>query len=169
MIIEHQLISNLIGCSQAHQGLPDHDRRKLCKLIDFQRLSQEAGAHAAQNQRLPLQSVVQVLYQEQLRLKDSVFRYENPQAMHQSWRINSGSGVPSAPMSPQDNYASLKRENRDLKLELARMRMRLNDLEKDHVHMKKNLKRSTSRKFITSFSKKIVVKLAAHSSSSSPI
>lgn len=59
-------------------------------------------------------------------------------------------------MSPRDNYASLRRENRDLKLELARMRMRLNDLEKDHVYMKRNLERSSSRKFMSSFSKKIV-------------
>lgn len=33
--------------------------------------------------------------------------------------------------------------------------MRLNDLEKDHVYMKRNFERSGSRKFISSFSKKI--------------
>ncbi|KAJ1431142.1 SKP1/BTB/POZ domain superfamily [Sesbania bispinosa] len=32
----------------AHQGLSDLDKKKLCKLIDFQKLSQEGGAHAAQ-------------------------------------------------------------------------------------------------------------------------
>lgn len=58
-------------------------------------------------------------------------------------------------MSPRDNYASLRRENRELKLELARLRMRLNDLEKDHVCMKRNMERSSSRKLMNSFSKKI--------------
>ncbi|KAK6145099.1 hypothetical protein DH2020_021919 [Rehmannia glutinosa] len=117
---------------KAHQGLSDPDKRKLCKLIDFQKLSQEAE--------------------------------DDPKPMHQSWRINSGAR--SAAMSPRDNYASLRRENRDLKLDLARMRMRLNDLEKDHVYMKRNLERSSSKKFMSSFSKKIVkLNIFARSSS----
>lgn len=152
---------------KAHQGLIDPDRRKLCKLIDFQKLSQEAGAHAAQNERLPLQSIVQVLYYEQMRLRNALFcSYpdDDPKPMHQSWRINSG--ALSAAMSPRDNYASLRRENRDLKLELARLRMRLNDLEKEHVCMKRNMERSGSRKFMSSFSKKISkLNIFGHSSS----
>ncbi|KAL5562098.1 hypothetical protein UlMin_031845 [Ulmus minor] len=141
---------------KAHQGLPEADRKKLSKLIDFQKLSQEAGAHAAQNERLPLQSIVQVLYFEQLRLRNSLctsYGDEDPKPMHQSWRISSG--ALSAAMSPRDNYASLRRENRELKLELARLRMRLNDLEREHVCMKRDMAKSNSRKFMTSFSKKI--------------
>ncbi|XP_009766799.1 BTB/POZ domain-containing protein At5g48800-like [Nicotiana tabacum] len=141
---------------KAHQTLADPDKRRLCKLIDFQKLSQEAGAHAAQNERLPLQSIVQVLYFEQLRLRNALFcSYpdDDIKPMHQSWRINSG--ALSAAMSPKDNYASLRRENRELKLELARMRMRLNDLEKDHVCMKRNMQKSSSRRFMKSFSKRI--------------
>ncbi|GFP96109.1 BTB/POZ domain-containing protein at5g48800 [Phtheirospermum japonicum] len=130
-----------------HQGLTDADKRKLCKLIDFQKLSPEAGAHAAQNERLSLQSIVQVLYYEQLRLRNALF------GSHQSWRISSG--IVSAAMSPRDNYASLRRENRELKLELARIRMRMNDLEKEHVCMKRNMEKTSSRKFMGSFSKTI--------------
>lgn len=132
------------------------DRKKLSKLIDFQKLSQEAGAHAAQNERLPLQSIVQVLYFEQIRLRNSLcssYADEDPKPMHQSWRISSG--ALSAAMSPKDNYASLRRENRELKLELARLRMRLNDLEREHVCMKRDMEKSNSRKFMSSFSKKI--------------
>nr|XP_043636740.1 BTB/POZ domain-containing protein At5g48800-like [Erigeron canadensis] len=143
---------------KAHQGLSELDKKKLCKMIDFQKLSPEAGAHAAQNERLPLQSIVQVLYIEQLRLKNALYCSElgdNPKLPmhHPSWRINSG--ALSAAMSPKDNYASLRRENRELKLELARLRMRLNDLEKEHVCMKRNMEKSNSRKFMSSFSKKI--------------
>ncbi|XP_028780954.1 BTB/POZ domain-containing protein At5g48800-like [Neltuma alba] len=152
---------------KAHQGLPDSDRKKLSKLIDFQKLTPEAGAHAAQNERLPIQSVVQVLYFEQLRLRNSLcnsYGDDDPKPMHQSWRI--GSGALSAAMSPRDNYASLRRENRELKLELARLRMRLNDLEREHVCMKRDMAKSGSRKFMTSFSKKIgKLSLFGHSSS----
>ncbi|PSS14084.1 BTB/POZ domain-containing protein [Actinidia chinensis var. chinensis] len=135
---------------KAHQHLSDSDKRKLCQLIDFQKLSQEAGAHAAQNERLPLQSIVQVLYLEQLRLRNDLF--SNPDD-DQSWRISNG--ALSASMSPRDNYASLRRENRELKLELARLRMRLNDLEKDHVCMKRDMEMYGYHKFMGSFSKKI--------------
>ncbi|XP_027336726.1 BTB/POZ domain-containing protein At5g48800 isoform X1 [Abrus precatorius] len=152
---------------KAHQGLSDLDKKKLCKLIDFQKLSQEAGAHAAQNERLPLQSIVQVLYFEQLRLRNSLscsYGEDDHKPMHQSWRISSG--ALSAAMSPRDNYASLRRENRELKLELARLRMRLNDLEREHVCMKRDMAKSGSRKFMSSFSKKIgKLSLFGHSSS----
>ncbi|GMI66381.1 hypothetical protein like AT5G48800 [Hibiscus trionum] len=153
---------------KAHQGLPDADKKKLCKLIDFQKLSQEAGAHAAQNERLPLQSIVQVLYFEQLRLRNALCcsypEDDHKPVHHQSWRVSSG--ALSATMSPKDNYASLRRENRELKLELARMRMRLNDLEKEHVCMKRDMAKSSSRKFMSSFSKKIgKLSFFGHSSS----
>ncbi|KAF5181215.1 BTB/POZ domain-containing protein [Thalictrum thalictroides] len=141
---------------KAHQGLSDLERKKVCKLIDFQKLTQEAGAHAAQNERLPLQSIVQVLYFEQVRLRNALccsYMDTEHKPMHQSWRISSG--ALSAAMSPRDNYASLRRENRELKLELTRLRMRLNDLEKDHVCMKKDMEKSSSHKFMKSFSWKI--------------
>ncbi|XP_076916395.1 BTB/POZ domain-containing protein At5g48800-like [Bidens hawaiensis] len=143
---------------KAHPGLSECDKKRLCKLIDFHKLSPEAGAHAAQNERLPLQSIVQVLYIEQLRLRNALccnYPEDNlkPPPHYQSWRINSG-GL-SAAMSPKDNYASLRRENRELKLELTRLRMRLNDFEKEHVCMKRSMEKSSSHNFMSSFSKKI--------------
>ncbi|KAK8674385.1 hypothetical protein V6N13_112677 [Hibiscus sabdariffa] len=141
---------------KAHQGIQDADKKKLCKLIDFQKLSQEVGAHAAQNERLPLQSIIQVLYFEQLRLRNALccsYADDDHNSMrhHQQWQICSG--VLGSTMSPRDNYASLRRENRELKLELSRIRMRLNDLEKEQIYMKRNMAKSHSRKFISSFSK----------------
>ncbi|KAK9069360.1 hypothetical protein SSX86_011263 [Deinandra increscens subsp. villosa] len=148
----------------AHQGLSESDKKKICKLIDFHKLSPEASAHAAQNERLPLQSIVQVLYIEQLRLKNALYSSDNHKPP-QSWRITSG--ALSAAMSPKDNYASLRRENRELKLELARLRMRLNDLEKEHVCMKRNMEKSSSRKFMSSLFSKKISKLIVFGNSSS--
>jgi hypothetical protein len=48
---------------QAHPGLSEHERKKLCRMMDCQRLSLEACMHAAQNERLPLRIVVQVRIQ----------------------------------------------------------------------------------------------------------
>ena len=137
--------------------MSDTDKKQLCRLIDFQKLSQEAASHAAQNERLPLQSMVQVLYTEQFRLRNALSHSypedDDQKQIHHSLRINGG--ALSAAMSPRDNYASLRRENRELKLELTRLRMRLNDLEKEHVCMKKNMEKSQTNNFISTFSKKL--------------
>ncbi|KAF5961069.1 hypothetical protein HYC85_002278 [Camellia sinensis] len=55
---------------KAHPALSDLERKKVCSVLDCQRLSREACAHAAHNDRLPVQTVVQVLYYEQQRLRE---------------------------------------------------------------------------------------------------
>ncbi|KAH9621922.1 hypothetical protein KSS87_003090 [Heliosperma pusillum] len=138
---------------KAHSMLTDDERKMLSKYIDCQKLSQEACTHAAQNDRLPVVMTVRVLYHEQIRLRNamSVSSGEGPFSQKMS------SGIPSAAMSPRDTYASLRRENRELKLEIARMRMRLNDLEKEQTCMKQEMLDNTgnSRTFFTSLSKGI--------------
>ncbi|KAJ1297147.1 hypothetical protein BS78_01G355600 [Paspalum vaginatum] len=144
---------------KVHPNIKEAERYRLCKAIDCQRLTPDACSHAAQNERLPVQMAVQVLYFEQLRLRSAIqaggggsmggghdatlFFGCAAAAAAQGSVVNmrSGSGVGSGAMSPRDNYASVRRENRELKLEVARMRMRLTDLEKDHVSMKRELVR----------------------------
>lgn len=57
---------------QAHPWLTDMEREQICRLMNCQKLSLEACIHAAQNERLPLRVIVQVLFFEQLRLRTSV-------------------------------------------------------------------------------------------------
>ncbi|GMJ01613.1 hypothetical protein like AT3G08570 [Hibiscus trionum] len=138
---------------KAHPMLSDHECKKLCKFIDWQKLSQEASNHAAQNERLPVQMAVRVLYFEQLRLKNALCGSSGDGLLSQ--KISSG--VPSAAMSPRDNYASLRRENRELKLEISRMRVRLSELEKEQVVMKRGMmdKSGNGKTFFNSLSKGI--------------
>ncbi|KAK9086546.1 hypothetical protein Syun_028940 [Stephania yunnanensis] len=144
---------------KVHLNLKDAERYRLCKTIDSQKLTQEACSHAAQNERLPVQMAVQVLYFEQIRLRNAMngghsqffFGSTNGQFPQRS-----SSGAGSGAISPRDNYASVRRENRELKLEIARMRMRLTDLEKDHVSMKQELVRSNpTNKILKSFTRKL--------------
>lgn len=44
------------------------ERKGLCKLIDSRKLTPEASLHAAQNERLPVRAVIQVLFSEQTKL-----------------------------------------------------------------------------------------------------
>ncbi|CAK9869678.1 unnamed protein product [Sphagnum jensenii] len=120
---------------KAHPVLTEAERKKLCKLMDCQKLSQEACTHAAQNERLPIHVVVQILYFEQLRLRSA---------------FKAATAAPGA----KDNYASVRRENQELKLEIARMRMRITDLEKDHVYMKQDMEKGNRNKFLSSVSRR---------------
>ncbi|GAB4829669.1 hypothetical protein Ancab_019326 [Ancistrocladus abbreviatus] len=144
---------------KVHQNIKDSERYRLCKTIDSQKLSQEACSHAAQNERLLVQMAVQVLYFEQIRLRNAVNGGHNQfffGSLNGHFPQRSSSGAGSGAISPRDNYASVRRENRELKLEVARMRMRLTDLEKDHVSMKQELVRShPANKLFKSFAKKL--------------
>ncbi|XP_076888774.1 root phototropism protein 3-like [Bidens hawaiensis] len=53
---------------KTHMKMTKQERKILCKLIDSQKLSMEASLHAAQNERLPVRSVIQVLFSEQAKL-----------------------------------------------------------------------------------------------------
>lgn len=144
---------------KVHPNIKDSERYRLCKTIDSQKLSQEACSHAAQNERLPVQMAVQVLYFEQIRLRNAMNGGHNQfffGSVNGQFPQRSSSGAGSGAISPRDNYASVRRENRELKLEVARMRMRLTDLEKDHVSMKQELVRShPANKIFKSFTKKL--------------
>ncbi|XP_077211648.1 root phototropism protein 3-like [Tasmannia lanceolata] len=49
---------------KAHPSTPKQERKALCRLIDSRKLSPEASLHAAQNERLPVRAVIQVLFSE---------------------------------------------------------------------------------------------------------
>ncbi|CAK8562506.1 unnamed protein product [Lathyrus sativus] len=114
---------------KAHPFLSDADRKKVCSMMDCQKLSREARAHAAQNNRLPAQNVAQVLYHDQQRLRDNM-----------DGTGSVGSDSPSTPdkrnvysseLYPASNEVSkLRRENEELKLEITKLKMKIKEIEK---------------------------------------
>ncbi|KAJ4962599.1 hypothetical protein NE237_022538 [Protea cynaroides] len=113
---------------KAHPALSEMESKKVCSLMDCQKLSREACAHAAQNDRLPVQTVVQVLYYEQQYLRDvkngSDMGGESPAFPHKL-NLYSTNYQPA-----RDQLSSLRRENEDLKIELVKTQLRLKKLEK---------------------------------------
>jgi hypothetical protein len=98
---------------------------------------------------------VRVLYLEQLRLKSSLSGGGCDDGSFSQRVTCSGSGVPSSCVSPRrDNYASLRRENRELKLEVSRVRVRLTELEREQGLMKRRAGES-GRAFLASLSRGI--------------
>ncbi|KQK13308.1 hypothetical protein BRADI_1g09280v3 [Brachypodium distachyon] len=51
---------------QAHPRLAAEERDRVCGVVDCRKLTVEACTHTAQNERLPLRAVLQVLFFEQL-------------------------------------------------------------------------------------------------------
>ncbi|KAE8704114.1 BTB/POZ domain-containing protein [Hibiscus syriacus] len=111
---------------KARPTISDLEKKEVCSLMDCQKLSREACAHATQNDHLSVQTLVQVLYYEQQCLQDvmngSVSSGDSPAVI--SSRVNL---YPSDIHPVSDELSSLKRENDDLKLELMKMKMRLKE------------------------------------------
>ncbi|KAL8200545.1 hypothetical protein R6Q57_011884 [Mikania cordata] len=117
---------------KAHPALGGTERKKLCSLINCQKLTSEACSHAAQNDRLSAETVIQVLYHEQQRLREV---------------IDDGSRLNPLP----DDLSSLQKENKDLKFELLKAKMRLKDIEK----LRCDKSPSITRGLISTVSKKL--------------
>ncbi|XP_058067667.1 BTB/POZ domain-containing protein NPY1 [Magnolia sinica] len=97
-----------------HPCLTKAERKKICGLMDVKKLSMDACMHAAQNERLPLRVVVQVLFFEQVRAAaggltapQNVSRESSRSAMNtdEDW-------VRAMP----EEYKALKKQMRNLKI-----------------------------------------------------
>ncbi|XP_076889567.1 BTB/POZ domain-containing protein SR1IP1-like [Bidens hawaiensis] len=96
---------------KAHPAISDMDRKKVCSLMDCKKLSYEARSHAAQNERLPVQTMVQVLFYQQQQLRE----------------------MDSSPVdlkSQNNELSSLRKENQELKFEIIKMKTRLKEIER---------------------------------------
>lgn len=128
---------------KAHSWIPEAEREKICGVLDCQKLTLEACTHAAQNERLPLRAVVQVLFFEQLQLRHAIagtlLSAEGaPQEAGRASGIRQeeetegeGEGSGSA------TWRVAVRENQVLRLDMDSMRTRVHQLERECSTMKK--------------------------------
>ncbi|KAL8146432.1 hypothetical protein AgCh_004244 [Apium graveolens] len=129
---------------KAHPWLSDKEKEQLCTIIDFQKLSVDACAHASHNQRLPLRIVLQVLFFEQMQLR---------RALAGSYAFDDGSHAPAdqptgtddlaTRVVRRDGWVTVVRENQVLKVDLDSMRSRVGELEEKFNRMKQKVKRVT--------------------------
>lgn len=96
--------------------------------MDCQKLSLEACTHAAQNERLPLRIIVQVLFFEQLQLRTSItgcFLVSDNLDRSRQFRSGLVGG------SDEGGWATAVKENQVLRVGMDNMRMRVSELEKE--------------------------------------
>lgn len=122
---------------QSHPWLGESEREQLCRLMDCQKLSLEACTHAAQNERLPLRVVVQVLFFEQLQLRTSIAGcFLVSDNLDGSRQLRSGVAG-----SSEGGWTTAVRENQVLKVGMDHMRMRVCELEKECLTMRQEIEK----------------------------
>ncbi|XP_057971349.1 BTB/POZ domain-containing protein At1g30440 [Malania oleifera] len=122
---------------KSHPWLAESDREQLCRLMDCQKLSLEACTHAAQNERLPLRIIVQVLFFEQLQLRTSIAGcFLVSDNLDGSRQLRSGLAG-----SSEGGWATAVRENQVLKVGMDSMRIRVSELERECSNMRQEIEK----------------------------
>lgn len=136
---------------KAHPWVTEAEREKICGVMDCQKLTLEACTHAAQNERLPLRAVVQVLFFEQLQLRhaiagtmlasDSVLPIQS--GRHSVRAEPEGERGVAVAEEEEDTstWRTAMRENQVLRLDMDTMRTRVNELERECTTMKKEIEK----------------------------
>ncbi|GLT56646.1 hypothetical protein SLA2020_296740 [Shorea laevis] len=121
---------------KAHPWITDSEREQLCRLMNCQKLSLEASTHAAQNERLPLRAIVQVLFFEQLRLRTSISGW-----FFVSDDLDNSQNL-SANLGLLKNDVSHKMDSaKDRVIVVDDMKQRVSELEKECSNMKEELQK----------------------------
>lgn len=125
---------------KAHPHLPESEKEELCRVMDCQKLSLEACTHAAQNERLPLRVIVQVLFFEQLQLRSSI-----AECLMISENLEGGSRQLGLPISAEQHrgvgWPLATRENQALREGMDGMKQRVAELEKECSTMREEIER----------------------------
>ncbi|XP_057501674.1 BTB/POZ domain-containing protein DOT3-like [Actinidia eriantha] len=107
---------------KSHPSLSEHERRRLCKIMDCKKLSLDACMHAAQNDRLPLRTIMQVLLSEQIKMRA---------AMQGKEQAASGNN------SDQEESWTSKEEIKILKDELLKVKAEMQGLHRDYTELQR--------------------------------
>ncbi|CAK9166295.1 unnamed protein product [Ilex paraguariensis] len=126
---------------KAHPWLMDSEREQLCRLMNFQKLSLEAITHAAQNERLPLRVIVQVLFFEQLQLRTSVASW-----LYVTDNLESSQN-PSGNLAPNRNDRAIQLGCADNRIvAVDDIRERVTELENECLSMKQEMEKLVKTK-----------------------
>lgn len=135
---------------KSHPWTSEAEREKICGIMDCQKLTIEACTHAAQNERLPLRAVVQVLFFEQLQLRHAIAgtliaveadsaRPSLLRRREEEIEVEAEAEAEAGAMQEGNSNAwrGAVRENQGLRLDMDSMRTRVHQLERECSNMKR--------------------------------
>ncbi|KAF8026781.1 hypothetical protein BT93_F3301 [Corymbia citriodora subsp. variegata] len=121
---------------KAHPNVSKQERKRLCWLMDSRKLSPEASLHAAQNERLPVRAVIQVLFSEQTKL-----------SRHLDWSGSfSGARSPNPPGLEPPTRCLSKREASTQQAEIGKLREEVARLQGQCSSMQAQIERMLEKK-----------------------
>uniref|UniRef100_A0A803KXN6 Uncharacterized protein n=1 Tax=Chenopodium quinoa TaxID=63459 RepID=A0A803KXN6_CHEQI len=106
---------------KSHPSLMEQERRRLCRIMNCQRLSLDACMHVAQNDRLPLKTVIQVLFSEQVKMRA---------AMQSKEQTTDGNDREN-----DESWSTTKKEMTTLRTELEIVKDRMSELQRDYSEL----------------------------------
>ncbi|KAK6923762.1 NPH3 domain [Dillenia turbinata] len=115
---------------KSHPSLSEHEQKKLCKIMDCEKLSLDACMHAAQNDRLPLRTILQVLLAEQVKMRAAL------QAKESSGGDNS---------DQEGAWSSTKKEIKSIKEELEKVKIEMAELQRDHSELQQEYEKISNK------------------------
>lgn len=132
---------------KAHPWITEADRERISGVMDCRKLTLEACTHAAQNERLPLRAVVQVLFFEQLQLRRAIagtlisanIRPSDTERLPETAAQEDESIVEGE--VERGTWTAAVRGNQVLRLDMDSMRTRVNHLERECSTMKKAIEK----------------------------
>ncbi|KAL6637931.1 hypothetical protein ACP70R_025503 [Stipagrostis hirtigluma subsp. patula] len=125
---------------KAHPGLREEEKEKVSGVVDGRKLTLEACTHAAQNERLPLRTVVQVLFFEQLQLRRAIAR-----TIMANEGGAAGSGEEGCESDGGGTWRVAAQGNQMLRLDMDSMRNRVQELERECTSMRKAIEKMDRR------------------------
>ncbi|GMH03028.1 hypothetical protein Nepgr_004867 [Nepenthes gracilis] len=147
---------------KAHPTLSEHERKRLCRVMDCQKLSIEACMHAAQNERLPLRVVVQVLFSEQVKISNAIANSTLKEAAsagaatvesyYQPMVSSRKTLLEGTPQSFQEGWAAAKKDINTLKFELDSVKAKYQTLQNDMENLQRQFEKMTKQKQTSAWS-----------------
>ncbi|MCD9560719.1 26S proteasome regulatory subunit 6B [Datura stramonium] len=134
---------------KAHPTLSEHERKRLCRVMDCQKLSIDACMHAAQNERLPLRVVVQVLFSEQVKISNAIASNSLKDAgdsHYQPLVSNRKTLLEATPQSFQEGWTTAKKDINTLKFELETVKAKYLQLQNDMNSLQRQFDKITKPK-----------------------
>ncbi|KAF9622994.1 hypothetical protein IFM89_035709 [Coptis chinensis] len=133
----------------AHPTLSEHERKRLCRVMDCQKLSIDACMHAAQNERLPLRVVVQVLFSEQVKISNAIANNtlkETGASEYQPMVTTRKALLEGTPQSFQEGWSTAKKDINTLKFELESMKAKYLELQNDMDTLQRQFDKMSKQK-----------------------
>lgn len=123
--------------------------------MDCQKLSIDACMHAAQNERLPLRVVVQVLFSEQVKISNAIANSslkEAGETQYQPMIPNRKTLLEATPQSFQEGWSAAKKDINTLKFELESVKAKYLELQNDMENLQRQFDKLTNKKQTSAWS-----------------